>query len=109
VERTFFWRAVPNNRNQRAVRRGDWKLIVDGNHTMVYNVRQDPGERADLTNQRQDIARQLRPLLAAWEMDVNAEQIATEPEQATRLGTGGRQGGGGAAAPAGGGRGGRGN
>jgi len=105
LERTLFWRAVPNNRNQRAVRRGDWKLIVDGNHTMVYNVRQDPGERDDLTNQRQDIARQLRPLLAAWEMDVNAEQIANEPEQATRLGTGGRQGGRGAA-PAGGGRGG---
>ena len=100
AERTFFWRAVPNNRNQRAVRRGDWKLIVDVNHTMVYNVRQDAGERDDLTNSRQDIARELRPLLTAWEMEVNAEQRVNEPEQAERLlgparqgGPGGRQGG----------------
>jgi arylsulfatase A-like enzyme len=84
VERTFFWRAVPNNRNQRAVRRGDWKLVVDTNHTIVFNVRQDPGERNDLTNQRPDIVRQLRPLLAAWEDEVNAEQRINEPEQAER-------------------------
>jgi arylsulfatase A-like enzyme len=107
AERTFFWRAVPGNRNQRAVRRGDWKLIVDTNHTKVFNVRQDPGERRDLTNSRQDIARQLCPLLTAWSQEVNAEQLANEPQETARLqqlagrgdapaagaGRGGRQGG----------------
>jgi hypothetical protein len=75
------------------VRRGDWKLIADVNHTMVYNVRQDAGERDDLTNSRQDIARELRPLLTAWEMEVNAEQRVNEPEQAERLLGPARQGG----------------
>ena len=100
VERTFFWRAVPGNRNQRAVRRGDWKLIVDTYHTKVFNVRQDPGERRDLTNSRQDIARQLCGLLSAWSREVNAEQLATEPQEAARLQQlrSGRQGGQGGAA-----------
>jgi len=109
VERTFFWRAVPGNRSQRAVRRGEWKLIIDSNHTVVYNVRQDPGERHDLTNERQDIARQLQPLLIAWESDVNAEQRANAPEQAERNLLPAPRGGGGAregAPPAGAGRGG---
>ena len=71
--RTLFWRAVMAGRSQRAVRSGDWKLVVDGNHTMVFNVRTDIGERQELANRRQDIAQKLRPLLAAWEKDVDAE------------------------------------
>jgi arylsulfatase A-like enzyme len=100
VERTFFWRAVPGNRTQRAVRRGDWKLVFDQGHAKVFNVRQDPGERRDLTSSRQDIARQLNQLLATWMMGVNAEQLANEPTEGARLQQllGGRQG---AAAPAG--------
>lgn len=99
VERTLHWRAVPNNRSQRAIRSGDWKLVVDANHVMVFNLRQDVGERNDLANRRQDIARRLRPLLAQWEMDVNTEQLVNEPEVGARLQGPGRAGG--AAAPAG--------
>ncbi|MBI4263118.1 MAG: sulfatase-like hydrolase/transferase [Acidobacteria bacterium] len=88
VERTLFWRTMAGNRNQRAVRKGDWKLLVDGNHVMLFDVRRDVGERNDLAGQRQDIARQLRPLIAAWEKDVDAE--AGPP--ATAGGRGGRGG-----------------
>ncbi len=76
VERTLFWR-VTAFRTQRAVRSGDWKLVVDGNHTFLYDVRQDLGERHDLANRRQDVARRLRGLLAAWEQDVDAEAKGT--------------------------------
>lgn len=75
VERTLFWR-VTGQRNQRAVRRGDWKLLLDGAIVLLYDVRADPGERNDLASQRQDVARQLRPLIAAWEKDVDAEAKA---------------------------------
>ena len=85
VERTLYWRAVPGNRNQRAVRNGDWKLVVDGNHVMLYNLREDIGERQELSRQRQDIARKLRPMLAAWEADVNKEALANEPDVAALL------------------------
>jgi arylsulfatase A-like enzyme len=101
VERTLYWRTVPNtNRSQRAVRSGDWKLVVDANHVMVFNLRQDMGERNDLTNQRQDIARRLRPLLAQWEQNVDAEALVNEPERAKLQQDGGRAGGG--TTPAGG-------
>jgi arylsulfatase A-like enzyme len=79
VERTLFWRAKQPNRSQRAVRRGDWKVVDDGGHTYVFNLRTDPSERRDLTNRRRDIAQALWPLLTAWEADVDAEAAAALP------------------------------
>jgi arylsulfatase A-like enzyme len=76
AERTLFWRVTDVNRRQRAVRSGDWKLIIDGDSTMIFNVKSDVGERNDLTNQRQDVAQRLRPLLAVWEKDVDSEARA---------------------------------
>jgi arylsulfatase A-like enzyme len=75
VERTLFWR-VTGNRTQRAVRSGDWKLIVDNGIIMVFDVQRDLGERNDLTNRQQALARRLRQLIAAWETDVDAEARA---------------------------------
>ena len=62
---------------QWAVRCGDWKLVIDGGSPFVFNVRKDPGEREDLTRTRQDVARRLRPLLDAWEKDVDGEWKAS--------------------------------
>jgi arylsulfatase A-like enzyme len=73
VERTLFWRTNAGGHNQRAVRSGDFKLMLDGNTMLVFNVRTDLSERQDLAKSRQDVARRLRPLLAAWEQEVNAE------------------------------------
>jgi hypothetical protein len=80
VERTLFWRTSTPNRVQKAVRHGDWKLVLDGNHTFVFDVNRDPGERQDLAARRQDIARKLRLLVDAWEREVDAE--APAPRQA---------------------------
>jgi arylsulfatase A-like enzyme len=55
------------------VRSGDWKLVRDGNHTFIYNLRTDPGERHDLAATRQDVAHKLWAMLQAWERDVDAE------------------------------------
>jgi arylsulfatase A-like enzyme len=85
VERTLFWRNVTPHA-QRAVRRGDWKLLVDGGPNgpeLLFNLRQDVGERHDMASQRQDIARALRPLLSAWEADVDAEAKSTEARLAS--------------------------
>ena len=72
-QRTLFFRnTVGPQRTQRAVRRGDWKVLADGPNVMVFNLREDPGERNDLARSRQDIARELRPLIAEWEKDVDA-------------------------------------
>ncbi len=76
VERNLFWRTRVGNQFQRAVRSGDWKLLVDGRATLLFNLDSDIGERFDMANQRQDIARRLRQLLTEWEADVDAEAKA---------------------------------
>jgi arylsulfatase A-like enzyme len=89
VERTLYWR-VTQNRSQRAIRSGDWKLVVDGSHVMVFNLQKDIGERDDLTYARPDIARRLRPMLAAWETEVDAEGLINDPAAAAALNPAGR-------------------
>jgi hypothetical protein len=73
VERTLFFRFTIGNVKQLAVRQGSWKLLVDGAKRYVFDLSKDVGERTDLTNQRQDVARRLRPLIAGWEADVDGE------------------------------------
>jgi arylsulfatase A-like enzyme len=79
MERTLFWRVTGQARRQRAVRQGDWKLLLDGGVPFLYNLANDAGERNDLANQRQDLVRKLLPLINAWEQDVDAEAKATAP------------------------------
>ena len=97
IERTLFFR-VTGNRAQRAVRQGDWKLLVDGAGTFLFNVRTDLGERNDLAKERLDIARKLRPLIAEWEKDVDSEAKTSgnvvEPAAAPGRGGAGRGGAG---------------
>jgi arylsulfatase A-like enzyme len=81
AERTLFWRTggpSPVNMNQKAVRSGDWKLVIDGAVTRVFlfDVKADPGERQDRFAQRQDIVQRLQQLLAEWERNVDAEAKA---------------------------------
>jgi arylsulfatase A-like enzyme len=77
-ERTLFFRYTLPTRRQRAVRQGDWKLMVDGPNQMLFNVATDPGERIDLAAARQDLVARLFPLIAPWEADVDAEAKAAE-------------------------------
>lgn len=72
IERTLFWR-VTGVRNQQMVRSGDWKLLFDDGRFLLFNLRSDIGERSNLIREKSDIARRLRPLLAAWQADVDAE------------------------------------
>jgi arylsulfatase A-like enzyme len=78
IERTVFWRVV-GARPQTAVRSGDWKLLMDGGRAFLFNLRDDIGERENLIGRRSDIARQLEPLLAAWQADVDAEAQRPRP------------------------------
>ena len=79
TERTLFWRITGPARRQRAVRQGDWKLLLDGGNPMLYNLANDVGERNDLASQRTDIVRKLFPLIGQWEADVDAEAKALAP------------------------------
>jgi arylsulfatase A-like enzyme len=72
VERTLFWRVGPAPAQARAVRSGDWKLVVDGTGAkqLLFDVTRDPGERDDLAARHPDRVRRLKEMLDAWEQDV---------------------------------------
>lgn len=73
VSRTLFWRSTQAKRDMRAVRDGDQKIVIEGNHTFLYDVRRDPGERHDLARLRPQVVRALKLKLDAWERDVDGE------------------------------------
>lgn len=79
-ERALFWRfGGPTYRNQRAVRQGDWKLLIDfGSFSplFLFNLRDDPGERNDLAAVHPGIVARLRPLIDAWEKEIEADATA---------------------------------
>jgi arylsulfatase A-like enzyme len=70
VGRTLFWRTP----NQKAVRNGDWKLLAQGEALFLFNLRTDISERTDMSAQRMDLVRAMRPLIDAWEADVDSER-----------------------------------
>jgi arylsulfatase A-like enzyme len=71
VERTLFWR-VAGARTQRAVRSGDWKLVLDG-RAMLFNLREDIGERRNIIAEQTAVARALMKKLDEWQADLAAE------------------------------------
>ena len=73
TERTLFWRVVRPEPPQRAVRSGDWKLVLDGPRAMLFDLRTDIGERENLIGTRTGVAQRLHALLTAWERDVDSE------------------------------------
>jgi arylsulfatase A-like enzyme len=66
-ERTLFWAY----RNQRAVRRGPWKLLIQGDATRLFNLEDDLGEKNDLSRSKPDVVTALREELVAWEGEVS--------------------------------------
>jgi arylsulfatase A-like enzyme len=66
-ERPVFWRF----KTQRAIRKGPWKLLVEGEETYLYNLESDPGETTGLIEEYPVIGDTLLVLLDQWseEMD----------------------------------------
>ena len=52
--------------------------MVDANHLLLFNLRDDIGERHDRTAQRPDIVRRLRTLLGDWARSVDADAKAVK-------------------------------
>lgn len=80
--RTLFWRVDVGGISQRAVREGNWKLLIDGvnrsggvdtERLMLFDVVKDPGERDEQARSNTAVVRTLRQEIEAWEKDVDAE------------------------------------
>jgi arylsulfatase A-like enzyme len=73
LDRDVFWRVNQPARQQRAVRSGRWKLLVDGNQVLLFDLPNDPGERNDLAARQPEKVATLRRLYLAWETAVNQD------------------------------------
>ena len=77
VRRTLFWRYKGNA--QRAVRDGDFKYLKIRENTFLFNVVDDPMERANLKDRRKDLYETLANKWLAW----NAAMLPEVPESNT--------------------------
>ena len=71
IERTFFWRIARDERKQKAVRRGNWKMLRDGGIDLLFDLEKDASERYDVGYQNQDALKEMRDLLRSWEADMD--------------------------------------
>jgi arylsulfatase A-like enzyme len=73
VERTLFWRVGPAPAQARAARSGDWKLVLEGQKQLLFDLSHDLGERQELAAQHPNRVRDLKAKFDAWEKDMDAE------------------------------------
>jgi arylsulfatase A-like enzyme len=78
IDRTLFWRAVYPGRQQRSVRSGRWKMLLDGSSQLLFDITRDPGERNDLAAKHPDVVSKLKTQIEAWEKDVDTEAAALQ-------------------------------
>jgi arylsulfatase A len=64
------------------VRRGDWKLIkrYEGPPYELFNLREDLGEKSDLSSSRPEVLRELAGLLEDWLKDTGAKLPREDPD-----------------------------
>jgi arylsulfatase A-like enzyme len=73
--RAVFWRYKRLENRRKAVRRGNWKLVVDNGREYLFHLGEDPAEKFDRLEQAPAEAAALRRLLAAWEAEVEAPRL----------------------------------
>lgn len=84
VNRKLYWRYKTNH--QRAMRDGDFKLLKILGNSFLFNVVDDPHERANLKNRRRDVYERMKREWDAW----NAGMLPQVPESFGHAFTGGQ-------------------
>jgi hypothetical protein len=80
--RRLFWRY--KHHDQQAAREGNWKYLKIRGNTFLFDVVQDPMERANLRERHRDIYERLATEWAAW----NATMLPLDAESFTHGFTG---------------------
>lgn len=74
IARQFFWRAdFYDFGEQKAIREGSWKYVVDGNTQFLFDLDDDVSERHNLFRKMPDVVNRLRRDLGAWLGSLPAE------------------------------------
>jgi arylsulfatase A-like enzyme len=67
-ERTLYWRM--GNRNQRSLRRGDWKYLKVAEREFLFDIAYDPRERGNLASKQPAMLAELRGQWEAWNQEM---------------------------------------
>jgi arylsulfatase A-like enzyme len=73
-QRALCWRYQHDPIRQKAVRKGEWKLMQDAGYDLLFNLHEDPGERTDLAWRHPEKVAELKKDLAAWEAEMEASK-----------------------------------
>jgi arylsulfatase A-like enzyme len=74
-ERDFCWRMQRSNRTMKAIRRGKWKYVNDGNTMdLRFDLEIDAGERTNMNFRYPEVVAELKKRLADWEAEMDAEE-----------------------------------
>ncbi len=74
---TLFWSNGPN----KAVRRGNWKLIIAGDHKFLFNLDRDIGETRNLAEQEAEVVRGLEQILRQWQNQMKQPAWPSKPNR----------------------------
>ena len=77
VPRTLYWRYY--NMNQQACRSGDWKYLKIRENSFLFNVLEDPLERANMKDRMPERFRTLKQMYDEW----NAQMLPFDPDVTT--------------------------
>jgi len=80
----LFWRAGP----QHAVRVGDWKLVHSPRDaaTMLFNLKDDMGEKNDLAQKNPEKLKELEAIYAAWDKQMMPAQWVRQDARNAEIG-----------------------
>lgn len=70
VERRLFWRISTRRMQQKAVRDGRWKLLIDDGQSRLFDLAADPGEQHNLAAAHPERVRALTAAVHAWEQEM---------------------------------------
>jgi arylsulfatase A-like enzyme len=68
-DRTFYWR-VTQRSQQKAIRQGKWKFLLDEKGEYLFDLSQDAGEKNDLKEKETKVFARLKKKLSDWEKTV---------------------------------------
>jgi arylsulfatase A-like enzyme len=75
--RYLFW-------GEGAIRDGDWKLVASKGKNELYNLKEDLGERNDLSNQYPERVQKLRALYGDWKKSIRRQKERERADASSR-------------------------
>jgi arylsulfatase A-like enzyme len=73
--RTVFWRFKRGEARRKAVREGDFKLVIDDGNEEMFDLANDLEEKQNLIAAMPEKAAELRARIEAWEKEVVAPRL----------------------------------